>query len=100
MTYQKNSTPVQQVLERMAEIEIRRMNTDKTRNVHAPLNYVNPPFNHVRNQDARQCVWSFTLDGCRKVTAIIPHGATLDEIERQLQNQYGPGRVTDVRAQL
>jgi len=39
----------------------------------------------------------FTLDGCRSVTAIRPNGATLEEIQYHLLNQFGPGRVSDLR---
>lgn len=41
--------------------------------------------------------WSFTLDGTKTVTAIRPGGATLDEMQCHLANQFGPDRVSDLR---
>jgi hypothetical protein len=49
--------------------------------------------------ESRFRAWSFTLDNTRSVTAIRPNGATLEEMQRHLQNQFGADRVTNVRAQ-
>ena len=47
--------------------------------------------------ESRFRAWSFTLDNTRSVTAIRPNGATLEEMQRHLLNQFGPGRVSDLR---
>lgn len=48
--------------------------------------------------ESRFRAWSFTIDNTRSVTAIRPNGATREEMQRHLQNQFGADRVTNVRA--
>lgn len=45
----------------------------------------------------KRAAWSFTLDGCRTVTAIRPGGCTQAEMAQHLENQFGPGRVSGLR---
>lgn len=48
--------------------------------------------------ERRYCSFTFTLDGNTTINAIRPGGCTLDEMQRHLLNQYGPNRVSEVRA--
>lgn len=45
----------------------------------------------------RHAAWTFSLDGSRTVTAIRPGGCTQAEMSQHLENQFGPGRVTNLR---
>lgn len=47
--------------------------------------------------ERRYSAFAFCLDGRTAINAIRPGGCTQAEMSRHLENQFGPGRVTNLR---